>query len=94
MGGDAMRLYKLFSALATATILSLHAHAAVWYVDKDNTGPEDGTSWATAFQAVQTAATIQRTATVREGIDVFDAAGWPRLRAQTACDIIQHQCWH
>ena len=32
------------------------AHAAVWYVDIDNSsGTEDGTSWATAFTTIQPA---------------------------------------
>ncbi|MBI4557841.1 MAG: PKD domain-containing protein [Candidatus Hydrogenedentes bacterium] len=44
--------------------LSLGAPAAVWYVDKDNTGAEDGTSWASAYNTIQ------------EGIDaVYVAAG-------------------
>lgn len=37
--------------LAAATT----AHAAVWYVDTDNSGAEDGTAWATAFTTIQPA---------------------------------------
>ena len=45
-----MMFFGLLCLLPTAT------HAAVWYVDIDNTsGKEDGTSWATAFTAIQPA---------------------------------------
>jgi hypothetical protein len=44
-------------------VLCADATAAVWYVDKDNTGPENGTAWATAFNTIQ------------EGIDAAYAAG-------------------
>ena len=41
-------------ALLSAALLMCTAHAAVWYVDVDNTaGPWDGTSWPTAFQTIQ-----------------------------------------
>jgi parallel beta helix pectate lyase-like protein/dockerin type I repeat protein len=43
----------LLVALNTAFV---PAHAAVWYVDMDNTsGIEDGTSWATAYATIQPA---------------------------------------
>ena len=29
------------------------ASASVWYVDKDNSGAQDGTSWSTGFSTVQ-----------------------------------------
>jgi len=46
------------------SITSASAWAAVWYVDKDNSGAEDGTSWATAFNTIQ------------EGVDAgFNASG-------------------
>jgi len=35
--------------------LSFNAAATVWYVDKDNTGAEDGTSWGTAYTTIQPA---------------------------------------
>ena len=38
-------------------VLCADATAAVSYVDKDNTGPENGTSWATASN------------TIREGVE-------------------------
>jgi hypothetical protein len=39
------------------------ASAAIWYVDKDNGGTQDGASWTTAFDTIQ------------EGIDAAFAAG-------------------
>ncbi len=41
--------------LLLAAFLGVNANAATWYVDKDNTGTEDGTSWATAFKTIQPA---------------------------------------
>jgi len=46
---------KNISGFAPAAVLLVSlactAHATVWYVHKDNTGPQDGTSSATAFAA-------------------------------------------
>ena len=63
-------------------ILCANAHAATWYVDKDNTsGTEDGTSWATAFTAVQPAID----AATKKGIELTgplpaDTAFLPAIR--------------
>lgn len=55
------------------TILVSHAaSAATWYVDKDNTGTEDGTSWVTAFKTIQPAIDA---AFVDGGGDVWVAEG-------------------
>jgi len=35
--------------------VSAAAFADVWYVDKDNNGPQDGLSWASAFKTIQPA---------------------------------------
>jgi predicted outer membrane repeat protein len=42
-------------AVLIAIAIAHHAHAVTWYVDKGNTGAQDGTSWATAFTAIQPA---------------------------------------
>jgi len=47
---------------ALAVFVCANAFPAVWYVDKDNVGTENGTSWATAFNTIQ------------EGIDAAYAA--------------------
>ena len=53
--GIAMRR-RSFIAVLAAVLFALNAHAAVWYVDIDNSsGTEDGTSWATAFPTIQPA---------------------------------------
>ncbi|MBI4558667.1 MAG: hypothetical protein HY706_13890 [Candidatus Hydrogenedentes bacterium] len=50
--------------IGSLIFLSVHAHGAVWYVDKDNSfGIEDGATWNRAFTAVQA------------GIDAAFAAG-------------------
>jgi len=57
-GGHVMkqRAFSLTVLLATALVaISAHAAAAVWYVDKDNTGAEGGTSWGTAYTTIQPA---------------------------------------
>jgi formylglycine-generating enzyme required for sulfatase activity len=41
--------------LGVFVCLCATSSASVWYVDKDNTAAEDGTSWATAFTAIQPA---------------------------------------
>ncbi len=43
----------LLSAFIVLT--SPFAHAAIWYVDKDNTGAQDGTSWGTTYTTIQPA---------------------------------------
>lgn len=59
--------------LVLAMLVPCAAQAAVWYVDKSNTGgPWDGTSWATAFQNVNQAA---RAAKEDGGGEVWVAAG-------------------
>jgi len=41
---------KLSRVVVAALLsMSLNASADVWYVDKDNSGAEDGTSWGTAY---------------------------------------------
>jgi len=44
---------KTATLFASAIFLCANALAAVWYVDKDNTGTEVGTSWSTAFNTIQ-----------------------------------------
>ena len=54
----------LFSvALLFSVSFGSVASAAAWYVDKDNSGPEDGTLWATPFTDIQS------------GVDAALAAG-------------------
>jgi predicted outer membrane repeat protein len=55
---------RSFSMGLLSLVLALHASAAVWYVDLDSVGTEDGTSWTTAYHDVQ------------DGIDAaFNAGG-------------------
>ena len=44
---------RLAALLLASVVLAAGASAQVFYVDKDNTGVEDGTSWATAFTTIQ-----------------------------------------
>jgi len=45
--------FTFLVSVVGACLANTTASAAVWYVDKDNTGTEDGTSWSTAFNAIQ-----------------------------------------
>ena len=42
-------------ALGLSLALSITARPAIWYVHKENTGAEDGTSWESAFTTIQPA---------------------------------------
>ncbi len=46
---------KSILLLVSLLALSTNAAAAIWYVDKDNTGAEDGTAWGTAYTTIQPA---------------------------------------
>ncbi len=43
----------LMVVLGTGLLIPAAANATVWFVDKDNTGSEDGLTWATAFNTIQ-----------------------------------------
>ena len=61
-------MMRRFVVLGIFVCLCATASASVWYVDKDNSGAQDGTSWITAFSTVQ------------QGIDA--AANTPTLDAE------------
>jgi hypothetical protein len=46
---------RVWWVAAVALMLSMHAQAAVWYVDIRNTSTQDGKSWAKAFRTIQQA---------------------------------------
>ncbi|MCP4643386.1 MAG: right-handed parallel beta-helix repeat-containing protein, partial [bacterium] len=50
-----MHRRAVFVAGILVALAAMSAHGAVWYVDVDNTGTEDGTSWTTAFTTIQPA---------------------------------------
>ena len=67
--GVGMRTITVWAIFACA--VCANAGAAVWYVDKDNAGPQDGLSWATAFTTIQAAigaAEIYSEVWVAEGV--------------------------
>ena len=47
-----MRLWPIIALIFVCTLCGNGA-ATTWYVDKDNTGTQDGESWTTAFQTIQ-----------------------------------------
>jgi len=58
-------------AIMTALLFAANSYAAVWYVDKDATGANNGTSWQNAFTDIQdavTAATAGDEVWVRAGV--------------------------
>ena len=52
MPRSAQEISTVFILVLTG-IVSTDAFAAVWYVDMENAGTEDGTSWTTAFRTIQ-----------------------------------------
>lgn len=48
--------YKgMMLGLVAGLCAAMQASAAIWYVDKDNTGAQNGTSWGTAYTTIQQA---------------------------------------
>ncbi len=44
-----------YACILLTSYFTVAASAAVWCVDKDNTGAEDGTAWGTAYTTIQPA---------------------------------------
>lgn len=71
---------RMLAAVAVAVLLACNAFAIV-YVDKNATGPEDGTSWATAFRTIQ--AGVDAAAALPVGDEVWVAQGvYNELRSE------------